>query len=57
MDLREVRLEVVDWMHLGQARDQWQDLVNTVMNLRCSIKCGEFLTSQEEICSMVLVRW
>jgi hypothetical protein len=34
MDLREIGWEVVDWMHLAQVRDQWWDLVNTVMNLR-----------------------
>jgi hypothetical protein len=34
IDLREVRWESVDWMHLAQDRDQWRALVNTVMNLR-----------------------
>jgi len=34
IDLGEIGLEVVDWIHLTQDRDQWQDLVNTVMNLR-----------------------
>jgi len=24
----------MDWIHLAQDRDQWQVLVNTVMNLR-----------------------
>jgi hypothetical protein len=24
----------VDWIDLAQDRDQWRDLVNTVMNLR-----------------------
>jgi hypothetical protein len=24
----------VDWMYLAQVRDQWRDVVNTVMNLR-----------------------
>jgi hypothetical protein len=33
MDLREIRWEGVDWIHLAQDRDQWQGLVNTVMNL------------------------
>jgi hypothetical protein len=40
-DLREIGWEGVDWMHLAQDRDQWQAVVNTVMNLRVSYK--EFL--------------
>jgi hypothetical protein len=31
MDFREAS---VDWIQLGQDRDQWQALVNTVLNLR-----------------------
>jgi hypothetical protein len=34
MDLREIRCEVVDWMHLVQDRNQWRAVVNRVMNLR-----------------------
>jgi hypothetical protein len=34
MDLREIGLEGVDWMHLAQDRDQWWAVVNTVMNLQ-----------------------
>jgi hypothetical protein len=34
IDLREIGLEVVDWIHLTQDRDQWRDVVNTVMKLR-----------------------
>jgi hypothetical protein len=34
MDLRETGWEDVDWIHLVQDRDQWQALVNTVMDLR-----------------------
>jgi hypothetical protein len=34
MDLRDIRWEVVDWIHLAQDRDRWRALVNTVMNLR-----------------------
>jgi len=30
---RETGYEVVDWTHLAQDRDQWRDLVNTVMIL------------------------
>jgi hypothetical protein len=29
MDLREIR-----WVDLAQDRDQWRDLVNTIMDLR-----------------------
>jgi hypothetical protein len=34
MDLREIRWEGVDWIHLAQDRDQWRAVVNTVMNLQ-----------------------
>jgi hypothetical protein len=34
MDLREIRWGGMDWIHLAQDRNQWRDLVNTVMNLR-----------------------
>jgi hypothetical protein len=34
IDLRESGWGVVDWIHLAQDRDQWRDIVNTVMNLR-----------------------
>jgi hypothetical protein len=36
MDLREIGWDGVDWIELTQIRDQWRDLVNTVMNLRVS---------------------
>jgi hypothetical protein len=32
MELMEIRWEGVDWVHLAQERDQWQALVNMVMN-------------------------
>jgi ribosome biogenesis protein Nip4 len=32
MDLTETGRECVDWAHLVQDRDQWQVLVNMVMN-------------------------
>jgi hypothetical protein len=34
MDLKEIGWEAVKWIHLAQDRDQWRDVVNTVMNLR-----------------------
>jgi hypothetical protein len=34
MDSRELRYDDVDWIHLPQDRDQWQELLNTVLNLR-----------------------
>jgi hypothetical protein len=34
MDLREIGLEVVDWIRLAQDRDRWQSVVIAVMNLR-----------------------
>jgi len=33
MNIGETVWEGVDWMQLAQDRDQWQALVNTVMNL------------------------
>jgi hypothetical protein len=31
MDIREMRWDGVDWIHLAQDRNQWRALVNTVM--------------------------
>jgi hypothetical protein len=33
MDIKEIRWEGADWIHLAQDRDQWQVLVNMVINL------------------------
>jgi hypothetical protein len=41
MDLLEIGLNVVDWIDLAQDRYRWRALVNSVMNLRVSIKCWE----------------
>jgi hypothetical protein len=35
----------MDWIHLGEDRDQWRSLVYTVMNLRVPYNFGKFLTS------------
>jgi hypothetical protein len=45
MDLREMELGEMDWIHLVQDRDQWQALVNAVMNFRISWIFGKFLSS------------
>jgi hypothetical protein len=34
VDIREIGWEGVDWIRQAQDRDQWQVLVDTVMNLR-----------------------
>jgi len=33
MDRREIGWEGVDWIHLGQDRDQWRTLVSMAVNL------------------------
>jgi hypothetical protein len=43
MYLRDIGWEGVDWMHLSQDGDQWQDLVNMVMNFQIPQKAGNFL--------------
>jgi hypothetical protein len=40
MDLKEIGWEGMNWIHLAQDWDQWQTLVNAVMNLRVSEKTG-----------------
>jgi hypothetical protein len=34
MNLREIGLDGMEWIHLAQDRDQWRSLVNTAMNFR-----------------------
>jgi len=31
MNLRQIEWEGVDWIHANQVRDQWRDLVDTLM--------------------------
>jgi hypothetical protein len=37
VDLVEIRWGGVDWIGLGQDRDQWKALVNAVMNLQVRV--------------------
>jgi hypothetical protein len=34
IDLREIGLEGVDWIHLSKNRDHWWALLNTLMDLQ-----------------------
>ena len=43
MDLQEAGYEDMDWSNVAQDRDRWWAIVNVIMNLRGSIKFGEFL--------------
>jgi hypothetical protein len=38
-DLGEIGWNGMDWIHLAHDRDQWQALVNTVMNLARESDC------------------
>jgi hypothetical protein len=44
-DLQEVECEGIDWIDLAQDSDRRWAVVNAVINLPVSIKCGEILTS------------
>jgi hypothetical protein len=43
LNLREMRWNCMDWIDLAKDRNQWRALVNTVMNLRVSIKFWNIL--------------
>jgi hypothetical protein len=43
LDIEEVGCGGMDWIDLAQYGDRWRAVVNAVMNLGGSIKCGEFL--------------
>jgi hypothetical protein len=43
MDLKEIGYEGVGWIHLAQDREQWQSVVNRVMNLQVTQNAENFL--------------
>jgi hypothetical protein len=43
MDIREIGLEAVHWIHLAQDRDRRRALANKINEPSGSIKDGEFL--------------
>jgi hypothetical protein len=45
MELRKIGWKGEDQIHLAQERDQWQLLVNTLINRRVPYKAGNLLTS------------
>jgi hypothetical protein len=45
MDLRKIGWGGMDWIDLGQDRDRWTALVNTVMNLRVPQNVGKFFST------------
>jgi len=49
MKLTEIGWECVGWSYLAQNRDQWQFLVNMVMNFRVSQKARCFLNKRATI--------
>jgi hypothetical protein len=44
MDLKKMRCESVDWIHLAHDRDQWWALLNTILNLKVSMKHLDLLS-------------
>jgi len=40
--LKETGCEDMEWIHLAQNSDKWRTVVNTVMKLGVSYKCGKF---------------
>jgi hypothetical protein len=46
---KEIVFESVGWIRLAQDRNQWRDVVNTVMNLPVPQKAGNLVTSRATI--------
>jgi hypothetical protein len=46
MDLGEIGLEDVDWIHLARYRDNWRTVVYTVMNIQVQWGGGIYLVAE-----------
>jgi hypothetical protein len=46
VDFKEAGQEGVNWMRVTHDRDKLRAVVNAVMNLGGSVKCGEFTDQQ-----------
>ena len=42
MDLKDIGWQGMDCIHVAQDRGKWEILGDMVMNLLCSMDCGEF---------------
>jgi hypothetical protein len=40
MDRQKIRWEVEDWTHVAPDRDQWETIVNVVMNFKVPLNVG-----------------
>jgi hypothetical protein len=45
MELKEIQLEGVDWIHLVQDRDYWGAIVNTIVTQRFLYNARKFFSS------------
>jgi hypothetical protein len=43
VDLREIRIDGVNWIQLAQTRFLWQAIVNMVMNLQVTLRKQDIL--------------
>jgi hypothetical protein len=49
MDFKEMKWEGVDWIDFAHKRNQWLDVLNTIMKLRVLYNVENFLTREGSI--------